>query len=141
MPERDQQRVAQFVENVMRVRTCVCPYCGETAAKVSGIELYPNHPDLARRSYYICWPCRAWVSCHWKTGEPMGSLANEELRALRRTAHAAFDPLWQSPGLPDRAQAYRWLALELKIPPQLCHIAMFNREECLAVLELCMSRL
>lgn len=64
----------------------------------------------------------------------LGGLANAELWAAKRLAHAAFDPLWKEFGM-KRNSAYCWLAQQLQIPAQDCHIGMFDVETCRRVVK------
>lgn len=64
---------------------------------------------------------------------PLGRLANAELRQAKRAAHAAFDPLWQSRRM-SRRSAYAWLAQQLGIAVEDCHIGMFDTESCQRVI-------
>ena len=107
----------------------VCPYCNNPAALVTGREVYPGKRWLYGKSFYLCGPCDAYVGCHDGTTKPLGRLANAELRAAKIAAHAAFDPLWQS-GRMKRQEAYGWLADQLKIAREHCHIGMFDVETC-----------
>lgn len=70
----------------------MCPYCGNPSRLVDSIEVYGN------RSYGMMYLCKcvpgwAYVGCHKGTTVPLGRLADAELRAAKRAAHAAFDPL------------------------------------------------
>jgi len=58
------------------------------------------------------------------------------LKAARRAAHAAFDPLWRQDGW-DRGRAYRWLARHLGVSEAKCHIGNFNVETCRQVVVVC----
>ena len=109
-----------------------CPYCHGPAQQASGLDIYPNRPDLHLHRFYRCKPCDAYVGCH-RDGRPLGSLANAELREARRAAHAAFDSLWKDGEL-SRSYAYDWLSGQLKIPRRACHIGMFDLGECNQVL-------
>lgn len=120
----------------------VCGYCRREAALVTGDVIHPGREDLQAEYFWRCAPSDAWVSCHPPAGPgggggvgdgtvPMGSLANAELRRWRSSAHALFDPIWQS-GKLSRHQAYGWLAKTLRIPREQCHIGMFNLEQCKA---------
>jgi hypothetical protein len=62
-------------------------------------------------------------------------MANAELRAARSRAHAAFDPMWRGAGW--RTHAYKWLAAELGIAPEVCHISMMDVAMCERVVEAC----
>lgn len=114
----------------------VCPYCGEQSRLTTGKEIYPKRPHLHRKDFYLCAPCDAYVGCHVNTIKPLGSPANAELRAARSAAHRAFDVKWQS-GAMSRTQAYRWLAGQLRMHPDQCHIGMFDVETCRRVVALC----
>lgn len=119
----------------MNRRIVVCPYCGEAAVFTTGEEVYPHRPDLHRKRFYLCRPCKAYVGCH-RNGKPLGRLANAQLRKARIAAHSAFDPFWRS-GRMTRSAAYRWLAKELDLPISKCHIGMFDILDCRKVVSLC----
>lgn len=111
-----------------------CPYCGNKATMKTGVDIYPHRCDLRHLRFWACTPCAAWVGCH-ATGVPLGSLANASLRACRASAHAAFDPLWKTGVIPGRSAAYAWLADQLGVAIQHCHIAMFDEAQCKQVVE------
>lgn len=113
-----------------------CPYCSAPASLQSGAAIYPHRPDLARKRFWVCIACRAWVGCHPGTSRPLGRLANESLRRAKMAAHAVFDPLWKS-GAMRRNQAYAWLAGELGIAVESCHIGMFDEAGCQRVIGIC----
>jgi hypothetical protein len=107
-----------------------CDYCGRPARLTSGREVYPHRPDLAAKRFYACTPCDAYVGCHPGTVQPLGRLADAELRAAKQAAHAEFDKLWKQKLLPSRTAAYAWLAGALRIEPRLCHIGMMDPVDC-----------
>lgn len=51
-------------------------------------------------------------------------------------AHAIFDPIW-SQGRMKRRAAYAWLAAQLGIEVDKCHIAMFDADTCDRVVQIC----
>lgn len=114
----------------------ICGYCNDPAQLVTGREVYPHIRDLRDTPFYRCVPCKARVGCHPGTLTPLGRLANEELRKAKMAAHAAFDPIWKSKRM-KRKQAYAWLADELGIANEDCHIGMFEIETCNRVVEIC----
>jgi hypothetical protein len=116
--------------------TVVCDYCGNGAQLVTGREVYPHRPDLYAKQFYQCKPCDAMVGCHPGTTKALGRLANAELRRAKIYAHAAFDPIWKS-GCKKRSSAYAWLADQLGINHQDCHIGMFDVDMCMRVVEVC----
>lgn len=86
--------------------------------------------------------CRATHGAHKATGLPLGVPGNRETKEARMGAHAAFDSLWRPKGAPlTRKNAYAWLAGELDILSNKCHIAMFDKETCQRVRALCIARL
>lgn len=113
-----------------------CDYCGEKATLVVGKAIYPHRPDLYGLNFYQCRPCDAYVGCHKGTTDPLGRLANAELRAAKSRAHLAFDPLWKNKFFRSRTRAYNWLAAQLKIEKSECHIGMFDAAMCRRVVAL-----
>lgn len=95
----------------------VCPYCNTDSQQRTGRFVHPKRPELAARLFYVCPQCDARVSCCPRTARPLGSLANAELRALRKQGHDAFDVVWRraAPHLQRaaRAGAYAWIEAEL----------------------------
>lgn len=118
------------------MKTPLCPYCDRPAKHVTGAAIYPQRPDLFGKHFYQCAPCDAHVGCHPNSMAPMGRLANAELRKAKQAAHAAFDPTWKS-GKRKRHEAYAWLAAEVGVSPQNCHIGMFDVDQCRAVVRAC----
>lgn len=87
------------------MKEVICQYCGGNTEWVENKEVYGRNYG---NSYmiYLCRPCDAFVGCHNNTREPKGYvLANRELRAWRKKAHAYIDPFWQS-GRLKRGQVY-----------------------------------
>ena len=112
--------------------------CGQPARYTSGTELYPKRKDLADKNFYICDTCKSSVGCHaagtWhgdtvhEGDEPMGVMADAELRRHRIMMHGLFDPLWHNKFM-TRKDAYVALAAELGIPVSKCHISWFTKEQ------------
>lgn len=117
----------------MQVR---CPYCHNPAKLVGGDVIYPHRPDLFAKKFWQCLPCDAYVGTHKgsKDHQPLGRLANAELRAAKQRAHAAFDPIWKS-GAMSRSEAYGALARLLGIEKKRCHIGWFDVERCSKVVD------
>ncbi len=112
--------------------TPICPYCDQPAKLVDSEEVYG-------RSYGKMWLCRclptlAYVGCRKGTDYPLGTLANESTRAMRKKAHRAFDPLWKK-GDMTRKQAYAWLAKALQIEPDACHIGEADEAKCERIID------
>lgn len=114
-----------------------CPYCNEWTECTNSGEIYGKEYG----PIYICRPCKAWVGCHKdpkRSRQALGRLANAELREWKKAAHAHFDPLWKlSTKKHKRARAYAWLAKEMNLTSDHCHIGMFNVEQCQRVIQIC----
>ncbi len=103
-----------------------CPYCGRRA------DFLESSARLYGRDYgpvYACLPCRAWVGCHDGTTNPLGTMADEHLRGMRRRAHEAFDPIWRLNAM-SRRSAHKWLADQIGVEARDCHIAMMDADQC-----------
>lgn len=120
----------------MKIKSLNCDYCGNPAELVGGLDVYPHRPDLADKKLWRCVPCSAYVGCHDGTTRPLGRLANARLRAAKKRAHAAFDPMWKNQGA-TRKNAYAWLAARLGIRRRDCHIGMMDEDMCARVIEVC----
>ena len=106
-----------------------CPYCKKLSKEITGKELYPHRKDLHSLKFYHCEACDAHVGCHKRSGDPLGRLSNKELRMAKREAHYSFDPIWKRHHI-SRAKAYGWLCEQLGMSKDMCHIGMFNVEQC-----------
>lgn len=112
----------------------ICPYCAQQAECVPDSEVYRRGYG---RNVWLCRPCKAWVGCHGVGKVPLGRLANEELRRLKIRAHFLFDQFWQAAinhrgWKKNRARgvAYAWLAAQMGIPKEECHVGMFDPDRC-----------
>lgn len=114
-----------------------CDYCGCVAEFVDSAEVYHG------RSYgmiYLCRKCNAYVGVHKDTDEPLGKLANAELRKWKMAAHDSFDLLWRNECAPfyrKRKEAYKWLSEQLGLPKDQTHIGMFDIDKCKQVIAVC----
>ena len=107
----------------------VCRYCGYPVIYTSNSEIYGK--EYGNGKCYLCRNCKAFVGVHNGTDIPLGTLANNELRKYRKEAHFWFDKIWKgSKKIKTRNNAYEWLSLQLNIPKEKTHIAMFEKEEC-----------
>lgn len=117
--------------------TVRCPYCGSLADIRPASEIY--HDDSRKDFLYVCrnYPrCNAYVRVQPGTKQPMGPLANGDLRHLRIRAHRAFDQVWRS-GVMPRETAYRWMADFFCIPLRDAHIGHFSEYRCQQLIEKC----
>ena len=111
-----------------------CQYCGGVSDLVRGAALYPWLPKVKNTPFWACDYCDAHVGCHKGTTTPLGTLAKPSLRAWRRKAHEAFDPLWKSGGSSTRSEAYLWLRGVLCLSEGAGHIAMLDKKQCKALI-------
>jgi zinc-finger-containing domain len=124
----------------------ICPHCSIPSVFLA------SSASIYGRDYgpvYACQNgCDAYVGVHEGTRIAKGTLANKPLREARKAAHRLFDPLWKDlrQAYPEiaspprfiqstaRVRAYRWLAEQLAIPFDDCHIAMFDLAMCAAAI-------
>lgn len=62
-------------------------------------------------------------------------MANGYIGRLRATLHETLDPLWRS-GIATRDEIYKWLATELSISFEFCHISQLSEPQLLIALKL-----
>ena len=112
-----------------------CPYCGGRTELRSADGIYQDNKNGTM--LYVCsyYPeCDAYVRVHAGTKIPVGSMANHELRALRRSAHHYFDQLFKS-GYMTKEDAYQWLADLIAAPLSQAHIGYLGEYYCKLVIE------
>ena len=122
-----------------------CDYCNKQPKYVDSSVVYGKSYGMI----YYCKPCDAYVGVHKGTDKPLGRLANRELRYWKKEAHKFFDPLWirklEKRKKEDstykkcyaRGSGYKWLAKQLGITRENCHIGMFNVDKCKEVVAIC----
>jgi hypothetical protein len=103
-----------------------CRYCRSAVELKTSKEHYGV--DYGN-NVYVCTGCGAYVGTYGRSTKPLGSLADEGLRAARKRAHSIFDLAWQR-GHMTRSEAYKWLRQELELPAEKCHIGMFEEDLC-----------
>jgi len=97
-------------------------------------------PLIRRRRGYF-YRCERFPTCSGRhsahdDGRPHGVPAGSETKHLRTVAHAALDELvrarrWRL------ADAYRWLAREMRLSYKECHIGRFDLATCNRAIEIC----
>lgn len=112
-----------------------CRYCGGEVIYVSNKEIYGKEygADRGSNMCYLCVSCKASIGVHPYTDIPLGIMADDNLKTLKKEAHALFDPIWKN-GQMTRTEAYRWLAKKLGIPERECHIGWFDEEMLMRVI-------
>lgn len=113
----------------------ICDYCFNPCEWVENKEVYGRNIGKSIM-IWLCRPCNAYVGCHQNTRSPLGTIANAELRAWRRKAHDAFDPLWRN-GKLNREQAYGLLKKEFGCD---VHIGECGIEQCKEIISFVQRR-
>lgn len=114
----------------------VCPECG------SEMELRKTKKFTTKSGQpKKFWSCSRFPQCQGAhgahpDGTPLGRPGTKEEKAARRSAHAVFDALAHEKKW-SKNDAYAWLAKELKMTREECHIANFGVDECAEVLRVC----
>lgn len=118
---------------------------------MGGDRVYPDDPRAHGKKFWHCEPCDAWTATHENspTAKPIGRLANAELRAARKQALAAFNPLWLAGFAILAAKgasksyctgiAYKWLSERMGITQKTCHIGSFTPEQCKQARAICLA--
>lgn len=107
-----------------------CPYCGNHAVLQSASLVYGE--KATAKHLYVCsqYPvCNSYVGVHEQTLEPLGTLANPNLRHKRIQAHRLFDRIWKS-GIMTRDGAYQWLRFSFGLTGTYAHIGEFSDYYC-----------
>lgn len=115
----------------------ICDYCGTVADFVDSSAVYGRSYGMI----YLCPKCGAYVGVHKGTDKPLGRFADEDLRRWKKSAHAAFDPLWQIGEFRGRRKAaYRLLSEQMGLPEEKTHIGMFDVAQCKQVIQIIYER-
>lgn len=122
----------------------ICPYCQQEAKFFAASEhIYGAGRDFG--PVWHCEPCKAWVGCH-PDGRALGRLADKPLRAAKTAAHAAFDPFVEAKMRKTgcarntaRRAGYKWLAEQLGLTKDECHIGLMDDAMCRRVIEVCQA--
>ncbi|MDR9847053.1 zinc-finger-containing protein [Herbaspirillum huttiense] len=121
-----------------------CPYCGKPVQIVGHEKVYGRA--------YSDWPwlyacngaeeggCGAYVGLHPFTNIPLGTLADGPTREARKRAKSAFEPLYRHYRM-DRSEAYAWLAKQLGIPTEECHVGWSDIAQCQRIEQICVAEL
>lgn len=105
-----------------------CNYCGKEAEWVNNKEIYGKSYGEKNQMMWLCRPCNAYVGCHNNTKEPLGILANKELREIKIKAKNLFKEQYISKY--GKSKAYKYLAERMEIKPKEAHFGMFDIEMC-----------
>lgn len=78
-----------------------------------GYEIYPHRPDLKDLKFWKCEDCGNFVGCHkgQKNSNPLGIIANKQIKNARQHIHKLMDPWWDGPS--GRGRIYKYLSINL----------------------------
>ena len=116
-----------------------CPYCNSPAILRPASWVHGNSKQSKGKHLYVCrnWPsCDSYVAAHEFNLQPMGILANGNLRHKRILAHKALAK-YQKITKMDRWATYLWLEGKLGYDAQSTHIGLFSEKTCDEVIALC----
>ena len=105
-----------------------CHNCKSPNIELKHSSEFKGEPNKPHSFIWFCNECEATVGCHKGTFYPLGYMADKKTRQKRRYLHCLFDPLWNSRAM-SRSDAYDWLAEQLDISPDACHISMMNSQQ------------
>ena len=122
-------------KKLWKSKPCRCDNCGsKRIACTDNKVLYGKNQGKWPVIWY-CYDCKAAVSCHPDSQIPMGKMATQAVRSLRRKAHKVFDKIFKKHYM-TRTDAYAWLANNMSIPRNECHISNFDEKQCELVIYL-----
>ncbi len=119
----------------------LCPYCGSHTVLRSADGIYFDNKK--HEMLYVCknYPrCNSYIRVIPGTAIPLGTVANQELRALRNEAHKYLSLLYRD-GFMTKQDAYQWLAGKMNIPASAAHIGKMGEYSCKQVIEICQNEL
>ena len=120
-------------------RELECPECGAPMV-LRETKKYRYNDGTPRKFYGCCrFPACDGVHGAHQSGEPYGIPANKETKRARMKAHDSFDALWKH-GDMTRKQAYMFLATEMGIAFDDCHIGRFDKDQCKQVVDICLAK-
>jgi len=123
----------------------ICPYCRKPALLKTREDIGLIYGKEKDKYLWVCEPCDARVGTHkGKKHEPLGTLADEQLRKTRIELHGVFDAIWTADMFKNsitrnkaRSRAYAWLSKKIELPIEQTHVGMFNYEMCKKAIEIC----
>lgn len=116
-----------------------CPYCGAPAVCRPASMIHGKNTWHKGTHLYVCsrWPeCDSYVTAHKANLQPMGSLANKNLRNKRIQAHQALEEFRQNRRM-ETWGIYIWIQTKLQLSPDQAHIGMFTEEMCDLLITIC----
>lgn len=111
-----------------------CNYCNNEAIWCENKTIYGRNYGKSYMVYY-CKPCDAYVGCHNNTKQPLGSLANKELRELRKKSKNMWIEKCNIDWSDSRSKANGYRDLRNRLGYEF-HFGESTKEQCLQVISL-----
>lgn len=116
-----------------------CDVCGHSVQYIEHFQVVKNTSGQGRMiGQWKCRnkECKALVTCHPGSKNPVGYMALQPLRFLRSKCHEYFDLLWCGKyGQFTRQSAYAWMSDILKIPREVSNISKLDEHQLNFVIE------
>ena len=114
----------------------MCPYCNNKA-DLMGDAIFRG--GNASGVVWACLPCDARVGVVKKDAgfKPLGRLANEELREIKKKAYGAFEQVARITGM-NRSKIYNLVRYEMGISNTKCQLGLFDVDQCQQAIDICL---
>lgn len=112
----------------------LCPYCNRKARLITGKQLYRSIKRIKHYRFWRCDSCDAHAKCS-RDGKPIGSLANAELRQLRRKAHDLMEWIVAS-GTMDESELHKMLCQSVGRKSKRVMLVHYSKDDCQAIVDL-----
>ena len=102
----------------------ICNICGSAEVNiVSNSVIYGK--EYGKYPYvYLCSNCQAYVGVH-PNNQPLGLLADLEMRILRQRCHNLFDKTWKD----NKERSVRYCELAEKMGIGVCHFSWMDKKQ------------
>lgn len=107
-----------------------CNLCGGRVVFISNARVYGR--EYGSGKCYYCMQCGAFVGTHEpRPTEARGILADRKMRYAKKRVHDVFDAYWKDAKHRNRQRSamYEWLAKQMNIKAEDCHIGFFTCEQ------------
>jgi len=97
---------------------------------------FPFVPTYASHgtNVWLCRPCDAYVGTNGNSNIPLGTLAKQELRELRKQTHRMIDVYWKEKRM-TRSEMYKRIQRIMNLTEDEAHVGKFNVEQCQTLME------
>lgn len=109
-----------------------CPYCEKEAQFSSSFDFYGKDYGT---NVYFCPDCDAHIKTFKNSLVPNGTMANEELRELRKTIHGIFNELLNVEEV-DSYLLFKKISQHIFVSPDEVHISYLDEFQCDKIIRL-----